>query len=235
MKRTKPPFRADHVGSLLRPKALHEARAKRAKGEITAAGAEGDRGPRDRARHQEAGGRRPAGDHRRRVPPLVVASRFPLGPRRRREARHGHRHRVSPRVTTRNEGVQVTGKLGMAGPHPMVEHFKFVAAHTKRTPKITIPAPSAIYGRPMLTPIDKTGLSGDGPVLGRSRPRLQEGGARLRRRRLPLSAARRGVHRHAVRSEVSRADDEARRRSGKARAALRRSHQRGDVGHSRPT
>ncbi len=35
-------------------------------------------------------------------------------------------------VTTRNEGVQVTGKLGMAGPHPMVEHFKFVAAHTKR-------------------------------------------------------------------------------------------------------
>ena len=36
MKRTKPPFRADHVGSLLRPAALKEARAKRAKGEITA-------------------------------------------------------------------------------------------------------------------------------------------------------------------------------------------------------
>ena len=30
----------------------------------------------------------------------------------------------------------------------MIEHFKFVAAHTKRTPKITIPSPSAIYGRP---------------------------------------------------------------------------------------
>ena len=43
----------------------------------------------------------------------------------------------------------------MAKPHPMVEHFKFVAAHTKRTPKITIPAPSAIYGRPMMTPINK--------------------------------------------------------------------------------
>jgi 5-methyltetrahydropteroyltriglutamate--homocysteine methyltransferase len=27
--------------------------------------------------------------------------------------------------------------------------------HTKRTPKITIPAPSAIYGRPMMTPINK--------------------------------------------------------------------------------
>jgi 5-methyltetrahydropteroyltriglutamate--homocysteine methyltransferase len=56
---------------------------------------------------------------------------------------------------TRNEGVQVTGKLDMKGPHPMVEHFKFVAAHTSRTPKITIPAPSAIYGRPAMLPINK--------------------------------------------------------------------------------
>src|SRR5437016_1857000 len=34
MQRTTPPFRADHVGSLLRPTALKEARAKHAKGEI---------------------------------------------------------------------------------------------------------------------------------------------------------------------------------------------------------
>ena len=34
---TKPPFRADHVGSLLRPAALKEARAQSAKGEIEAA------------------------------------------------------------------------------------------------------------------------------------------------------------------------------------------------------
>jgi 5-methyltetrahydropteroyltriglutamate--homocysteine methyltransferase len=58
-------------------------------------------------------------------------------------------------VTTRNEGVKVTGKLGSRH-HPMIEHFKFVAAHTKRVPKITIPAPSAIYGRPIRTPIDET-------------------------------------------------------------------------------
>ena len=31
----KPPFRADHVGSLLRPRELHEARARAKKGEIT--------------------------------------------------------------------------------------------------------------------------------------------------------------------------------------------------------
>ena len=32
--RTKPPYRADHVGSLLPPAALKDARAKRQKGEI---------------------------------------------------------------------------------------------------------------------------------------------------------------------------------------------------------
>src|SRR5258707_12967344 len=37
MQRTRPPFRADHVGSLLRPAALKEARAKRARAEISAA------------------------------------------------------------------------------------------------------------------------------------------------------------------------------------------------------
>ena len=50
-------------------------------------------------------------------------------------------------VKTRAEGVRVVGKLGFSS-HPMIEHFKFVQAHTGRTPKITIPAPSALYGRP---------------------------------------------------------------------------------------
>jgi len=36
MPRTAPPFLADHVGSLLRPPALKEARLKRARNEITA-------------------------------------------------------------------------------------------------------------------------------------------------------------------------------------------------------
>jgi 5-methyltetrahydropteroyltriglutamate--homocysteine methyltransferase len=49
-------------------------------------------------------------------------------------------------VQTRAEGARATGKVGFSG-HPMIEHFKFLAAHTKRTPKFTIPAPSALYGR----------------------------------------------------------------------------------------
>src|SRR5262249_8811191 len=36
MQRTKPPFRADHVGSLLRTAPLKQARARHEKGEITA-------------------------------------------------------------------------------------------------------------------------------------------------------------------------------------------------------
>ena len=35
MQRTKPPFRADEVGSLLRPQRIKEARAKLEKGEIS--------------------------------------------------------------------------------------------------------------------------------------------------------------------------------------------------------
>src|SRR6187200_3187959 len=37
MQRTKPPFGADHVGSLLRPAAAKDAREQHAKGEINAA------------------------------------------------------------------------------------------------------------------------------------------------------------------------------------------------------
>ena len=49
-------------------------------------------------------------------------------------------------MQTRAEGARIVGKVGFSD-HPMLEHFKFVKAHTTRTPKITIPAPSALYGR----------------------------------------------------------------------------------------
>jgi 5-methyltetrahydropteroyltriglutamate--homocysteine methyltransferase len=56
-------------------------------------------------------------------------------------------------VATRTEGVRVDGKLGFSG-HPMLEHFEFLQARTQRAAKMTIPAPSAIYGRPTPLPID---------------------------------------------------------------------------------
>ena len=105
MKRTKPPFRADHVGSLLRPAALKEAREQARQGRDQRRRAQGGRGPRDRAGDQEAGGGRAAGHHRRRVPPLLVAPRLPLGPRRRRAPRDGAPASRSPGVQTRAEGA----------------------------------------------------------------------------------------------------------------------------------
>ena len=234
MQRTKPPFRADHVGSLLRPAALQGGARQARQGR--------DHAPPSSRRSRTARSSASSRSRRRsacnRSPTASSAARGGIsissGASTASRSTSWTPASRSPPCTTRNEGVKVTGKLGFAG-HPMIEHFKFVAAHTKRTPKITIPAPSAIYGRPVATPIDKAAYPEHGRVLGRSRPGLQQGGARLRRRRLPLSAARRGVHRHAVRSEVPRADEEARRRSGEARPALRRPDQRGDVGHSRPT
>ena len=55
--RTKPPFRADHVGSLLRPAALKQARERRARGEIGADELKAieDREIKDVIKKQEAG------------------------------------------------------------------------------------------------------------------------------------------------------------------------------------
>ncbi len=80
--RTMPPFRADHVGSLLRPAALKDARAKHTKGEISADALKAveDREIEKVIRKQEEVGLQ-ARD-RRRIPPLLVAFRFLQEPRR---------------------------------------------------------------------------------------------------------------------------------------------------------
>jgi 5-methyltetrahydropteroyltriglutamate--homocysteine methyltransferase len=154
MKRTKPPFRADHVGSLLRPAVLHEARRKRARGEISADALKAveDREIERIIKKQEDVGLQSITDGEFRRSWWHLDFLWGLGGVEKTAMSTGIAFAA---VTTRNEGVKVTGPLGMAGPHPMVEHFKFVQARTLRTPKITIPAPSAIYGRPVPTPIDK--------------------------------------------------------------------------------
>jgi 5-methyltetrahydropteroyltriglutamate--homocysteine methyltransferase len=153
MKRTKPPFRADHVGSLLRPAALKQAREKRAKGEIGAAALKAveDREIAAVVKKQEDVGLQGITDGEFRRSWWHLDFLWGLDGVERHVMNTGI---AFAGVNTRNEGVAVTGKLGFSG-HPMIDHFKFVAAHTTRTPKITIPAPSAIYGRPVPTPIDK--------------------------------------------------------------------------------
>ena len=154
MTRTKPPFRADHVGSLLRSAPVKEAREKRQRGEIDADALKAveDREIEKLIKKQEEVGLQSITDGEFRRSWWHLDFLWGLD--------GAEKHIMDAGVSfataaTRNEGVQVISKLGMTGTHPMVEHFKFVAGHTKRTPKITIPAPSAIYGRPMMTPINK--------------------------------------------------------------------------------
>jgi 5-methyltetrahydropteroyltriglutamate--homocysteine methyltransferase len=151
--RTKPPFRADHVGSLLRPAALKEARTKFAKGEIDAAALKAveDREIERVIKKQEDAGLQSITDGEFRRSWWHLDFLWGLDGIENHVMDTGIAFAA---VNTRNEGLKVTGKVGYSG-HPMIEHFKFVAAHTKRTPKITIPAPSAAYGRPVATPIDK--------------------------------------------------------------------------------
>ena len=44
-------------------------------------------------------------------------------------------------VQTKPKGIRVTGKIGFTN-HPMLEHFKFLKAHTKVMPKMCIPSPT---------------------------------------------------------------------------------------------
>ena len=152
MQRVTPPFRADHVGSLLRPAALKEAREKFAKGEITreALKAVEDREIARVISKQEEVGLQSVTDGEFRRSWWHLDFLWGLDGIEKYVMDSGVAFAA---VTTRNEGVKVTGKIGSAR-HPMIEHFKFVAAHSKRTPKITIPAPSALYGRPAKPPID---------------------------------------------------------------------------------
>src|SRR5262245_31751853 len=153
MPTSKQPYRADHVGSLLRPPAANEPGAHFAQAEIDAAALKAveDREIERVIKKQEEVGLQSITDGEFRRSWWHLDFLWGLDGVEKTVMDTGIAFAA---VTTRNEGVKVTGKLGSTR-HPMIEHFKYVAAHTKVTPKITIPAPSAIYGRPVPTPIDK--------------------------------------------------------------------------------
>ncbi|HEX4828581.1 MAG TPA: 5-methyltetrahydropteroyltriglutamate--homocysteine S-methyltransferase, partial [Xanthobacteraceae bacterium] len=146
MPRTKPPFRADHVGSLLRPAALKAARGKRERGEISAAelAAVEDREIEKVIRKQEDVGLRSVtdGEFRR-----AFWNYDFLGKLAGVEAYLGERKIKFQGPQPKPMMLRVIGKLGRDRAHPMIEHFKFVAAHAKATPKMTIPSPSSLHFR----------------------------------------------------------------------------------------
>ncbi len=143
--RNSPPFRADHVGSLLRPPAIKAAREQRTRNEISADALRAieDREIEKAIRKQEEIGLKLAtdGEFRRAwwhfdfFRGLKGVTFYTTD--------HGIQFHG---VQTKAETIKIDGKVAFTG-HPMIEHFKFLKAHTRVTAKMTIPAPSTLHFR----------------------------------------------------------------------------------------
>jgi 5-methyltetrahydropteroyltriglutamate--homocysteine methyltransferase len=154
------PFRANHVGSLLRPPELLQAREKHQKGEMSAAQLRQteDRCIRDAVKMQEDVGMQGItdGEFRRTLWHADFLSQFEgikvvegLLP-------DSARHFQNPDADVQRSPTQfvVTGKLG----HPRgieTDNFKFLASVTKNTPKQCIPSPSLVHFRTGRGGVDK--------------------------------------------------------------------------------
>lgn len=142
-----PPFRADHVGSLLRPAAVTQARKRHFQ--------DHDLSRADLRAIEDA-----------EIPALIaMQEEVGLKAVTDGEARRSFWHYDFMGMLTglaleeREEGVQfagvtlrpihpvITGKLDFPDDHPMLDHFRFVQAHTKVMPKISIPGPSCCHFR----------------------------------------------------------------------------------------
>lgn len=147
--RSRPPFRADHVGSLVRPPELIEARAARSRGEITeeALRAVQHAAIREVVRRQEEIGLEAATDGEFNRASwqtdfvLKIANVEPATPRF--SVRF---HSEKGDTEGRPHTVRVTGKVSR--PRPIfVEDFKFLRSISRVVPKITVPSPSVLHFR----------------------------------------------------------------------------------------
>jgi methionine synthase II (cobalamin-independent) len=145
MQRTKPPFSADHVGSLLRTAPVKEARAKREKGAISDAelkAVEDAEIIKIIAKQEEIGLKLATdGEFRRSwwhfdflggLDGIDVV-----------ESDHGIQFQG---VQTRPLVLKISSKIDFST-HPMIEHFRFLKAHTKVMAKMTIPSPAMVHFR----------------------------------------------------------------------------------------
>jgi 5-methyltetrahydropteroyltriglutamate--homocysteine methyltransferase len=144
--RSSPPFRADHVGSLLRTAPLKEARAKHEKGEISADALKAveDREIAATIKKQENIGLKAVTDGELR---RAFWNYDFLGRLDGVEAYLGERKIRFQGVNPKPMMLRVVGKLGTFSGHPMLDHFRFVKEHTRAVPKMTIPSPSSLHFR----------------------------------------------------------------------------------------
>ena len=158
----KAPFRANHVGSLLRPAELREARYQHQQNQITAAELRRveDRCIRDVVKMQEEVGMPGItdGEFRRTLwhadflsqieGVKVVEGLLP----------DSAKHFQNPDSDVQRSPTQfvVTGKLGHPRAGIEVENFEFLASATKQTAKQCIPSPSLVHFRTGRGGVDKT-------------------------------------------------------------------------------
>jgi 5-methyltetrahydropteroyltriglutamate--homocysteine methyltransferase len=143
--RTRPPFRADHVGSLLRPAELREARAARVAGRLDAAElrAVEDRCIARAVARQESLGLRAAtdGEYRRGYWHFDFLAGLDG------VAMYEPEQKVQFHGATLRHALRVTGPIGWREP-VFIDDFRFTASHVRGAlPKQTIPSPSVLHFR----------------------------------------------------------------------------------------
>jgi 5-methyltetrahydropteroyltriglutamate--homocysteine methyltransferase len=143
--RTKPPFRADHVGSILRSVDLKEAREHAAKHEMTAAQLKAveDHEIAKIIRKQEEIGLQLATDGEYRRSWWHFDFYGMLDGVEIYELDHGIKFQG---IETKPLSIRVTGKIGFSN-HPMLDHFRFLKSNAHVMPKMTIPSPNVLHFR----------------------------------------------------------------------------------------
>lgn len=149
MLRTKPPFRADEVGSLLRPPSIKEARAKHEKGEISDAvlsEIEDSEIVKVVKKQADIGLKLATDGEFRRIWWHFDFLSHLTGC----ELYHPDHGIQFTGIQTRNDSIRVIGKLDFPADHPMLAHFKFLKAQCDAlgiTAKMTIPSPAVLHFR----------------------------------------------------------------------------------------
>jgi len=144
MTKTLPPFRADHVGSLLRTKDVQDARQKHADGQISANDltAIEDAAIRRLIAKQEDVGLHSVTDGEFRRTSWNWDFLSQLGGTEISTGQAAPFKGIQPSKPMRI--IRVVGKLDFPSNHTMIEHFKFLKANTKQTAKLTIPSPTML-------------------------------------------------------------------------------------------
>lgn len=141
----KPPFRADVVGSYLRPDYLTEARAKFARGEINqqALTEIENKAITDLVHKQKAAGLHVITDGEFRRSWWHLDFMWGLNGVEKASLKEGYKFQG---IESRPETARLTGKISGEN-HPFIEHFRFLLqfADNDVIPRITIPAPAQFF------------------------------------------------------------------------------------------